>query len=153
MWWDLLIQVCVYSHKTCQLHYLCVYTTVVEPPEVTLSGSGSRVAGTSYTLTCTVTPPTGVQFDSSFPPNIQWLGPDTTHLTPTVSSQMSSGVYISNITLNPLQETHSGQYSCRASYHLGSISSKVVTDEMNITVICERLCLVSTLYNIFLAFF
>ena len=83
----------------------CMFTAVVEPPQVTLSGSGSRVAGTSYTLTCTVTPPTGVQFDSSFPPNIQWLGPDTTLLTPTNPSQISSGVYVSNITLNPLQET------------------------------------------------
>ena len=114
-----------------------MFAAVVEPPEVTLSGSGSRVAGTSYTLTCTVTPPTGVQFDSSFPPNIQWSGPDTTLLTPTVPSQISNGVYVSTVTLSPLQETHSGQYSCSASYSLGGISSEVVTEEMNITVISE----------------
>ena len=114
-----------------------LYTAVVEPPEVTLSGSGSRVDGTSYTLTCTVTPPTGVQFDSSFPPNVQWLGPDTTILTATGPSQISSGVYISTVSLNPLQETHSGQYSCSATYCLGNITSKVVTDGMNIIVICE----------------
>ena len=111
-------------------------TAVVKVPEVILSGSGSRVAGTSYTLTCTVTPPTGVQLDDSVPPNIQWSWPDTTLLTPTNPSQISS-VYISTITLNPLQETHSGQYSCSASYSLGGISSEVVTDKMNITVICE----------------
>ena len=115
----------------------CIFTAVVEPPEVTLSGSGSRVTGTSYTLTCTVTPPTGVQLDSSFPPNAQWLGPDTTILTPTAPSQISSGVYVSTITLNPLQETHSGQYSCSASYSLGGISSEVVTDETSITVTCK----------------
>ena len=111
-----------------------MFTAVVEPPEVTLSGSGSRVAGTSYTLTCTVTPPTGVQFDSSIPPNVQWSGPI---LTPTVPSQISSGVYVSNITLNPLQETHSGQYSCSASYSLGGISSEVVADQTSITVTCK----------------
>ena len=120
---------------------ILVHTAVVEPPEVTLSGSGSRVAGTSYTLTCTVTPPTGVQFDSSFPPNVQWSGPDTTLLTPMNPSQISRGVYVSNITLNPLQETHSGQYSCSASYSLRGISSGVVTDkvQLTITVICECL--------------
>ena len=114
-----------------------MFTAVVEASEVTLSGSGSRVTGTSYTLTCTVTPPTGVQFDSSFPPNVQWLGPDTTILTATGPSQISSGVYISTVILNPLQETHSGQYSCRASYRLGGISSEVVTDKTSITVTCK----------------
>ena len=114
-----------------------MFTAVVEVPEVTLSGSGSREAGTSYTLTCTVTPPTGVQFDRSFPPNVQWLGPDTTILTPTGPSQISSGVYVSNITLNPLQETYSGQYSCSASYSLGGISSEVVADEMTVIITCK----------------
>ena len=115
----------------------CMFTTVVEAPEVTLSGSGSRVAGTSYTLTCTVTPPTGVQFDSSFPPNVQWSGFDTIHLTPTNPSQISGGAYVSTVTLNPLQETHSGQYSCRANYSLGGISSEVVADQTSITVTCK----------------
>ena len=116
-----------------------MFTAVVEPPEVTLSGSGSRVAGTSYTLTCTVTPPTGVQFDSSVPPDIQWSWPNTVILIPTNPSHISSGAYVSTITLNPLQETHSGQYSCRASYSLGDISSEAVTDEMSITVTCKFL--------------
>ena len=136
MWWDLLIQVWVAITNLSIPYYLYV-TAVVETPEVTLSGSGSRVAGTSYTLTCTVTPPTGVQFDRSFPPNVQWSGSDTTILTPMNPSQISSGVYVSNTTLNPLQETHSGQYSCSASYSLGGISSEVVTDEMSITVTCK----------------
>ena len=107
-----------------------MFTAVVEPPDVTLSGSGSRVAGTSYTLTCTVTPPTGVQFLD--PPTIQW--PELNIHKP---SQISSSVYVSTITLNPLQETHSGQYSCSTSYSLGSISSEVVTDKLTVTVICK----------------
>ena len=103
---------------------------------VRLSESGSTVAGASYTLTCTVTLPSGVQLDDSVPPDIQWSWPDTIRLIPTEPSQISS-VYISTITLNPLQETHSGQYSCSASYSLGGISSEVVTDEMTVTVISE----------------
>ena len=99
-----------------------------------LSESRSPVAGASYTLTCTVTLPSEVQLDDSVPPDIQWSLPDTINLTPT-ASQISSGV--STITLDPLQETHSGQYSCSASYSLGGISSEVVTDEMTVTVISE----------------
>ena len=124
------------SHNL-SIYYMYGCCIVVEPPDVRLSGSGSRVAGTSFTLTCTVTPPTGVQFDSSFPPSIQWLGSDTTILTPTKPSQISSGVYISTVSLNPFQETHLGQYSCRASYRLGGVSSDVVADETSITVTCK----------------
>ena len=104
-----------------------------------LSESRSPVAGTLYTLTCTVTFPSGVQLDDSVPPNIQWPLPDTITiiLTPTGPSKINSGVYVSNITLNPLQETYSGQYSCSASYSLRGISSEVVTDKMNVTVISE----------------
>ena len=134
MWWDLLIQVYIYiyiHYVTCYIHIM-LCTAVVEPPEVTLSGSGSRVAGTSYTLTCTVTPPTGVQF--SVPPTIQCPG-----LTTAIrkNSQMSSGAYVCNITLNPLQEAHSGQYRCSASYSVGAISSEVATEKMAIIVLSE----------------
>ena len=107
-----------------------MYTAVVTSPDVRLSGSGSRVAGTSYALTCTVIPPTGVQF--SDPPTIQWP-----ELNIRKQPQISSGVYVTTVTLNPLKETHSGQYSCSASYSLGSISSEVVTDKLTVTVICK----------------
>ena len=126
---------------------LCI--SVVEPPKVTLSGSGSDVV---YTLTCTVALPTGVQLDNSVPPNVQWLGPDMTILTPMEYSQSSSGIYVSNVTLNPLNETHSGQYSCRASYSLGNISSEVVTDKKTVIVIVKRgmvISVISELSNLF----
>ena len=116
---------------------LCI--SVVEPPKVTLSGFGSNVA---YTLTCTVTLPTGVQLDNSVPPNVQWLGPDMTILT---HSQSSSGIYVSNVTLNPLIETHLGQYSCRASYSLGNISSEVVTDKKTVIVIVKKGAVISVI--------
>ena len=134
MWWDLLIQVCVTI--ICQLIPAenIVYPAVVEAPEVTLSGYGSGVAGTSYRLTCTVTLPSGVQSNVSDPPTVQW--PELNTATNN-NSQISTLVYVSSITLNCLQETYSGQYSCRASYSLGGISSKVVTDKINITVICK----------------
>ena len=122
-----------------------ISVAVVEAPTVRLSESGSTVAGASYTLTCTVSLPSGVQLDDSVPPNIQWLGPDTTNLTSTEASQISNGVYVSTITLNPLQEIHSGWYSCSASYSLGGISSEVVKEDVIITVIGEYSC-ISILY-------
>ena len=105
---------------------LITSNAVVEPPEVKLTGSGSGVVGTSYTLTCTVNLPSRVQLDGSVPLNVQWSGLHTT--TSTGPSQISSGVYVSTITLNPLQETHSDRYSCSVSYCLGGISSDEVTD-------------------------
>ena len=117
-----------------------ISVAVVEAPTVRLSESGSTVAGASYTLTCTVTLPSEVQLDDSFPLNIQWSWPDTIIIIPAETSQISS-VYVSTIRLNPLQETHSGQYSCSASYSLGGISSEVVTEDTAITVICEYACI------------
>ena len=117
---------------------LCI--SVVEPPKVTLSGSGSDVV---YTLTCTVALPTGVQLYNSVPPNIQWLGPDI--LTPMEHSQSRSGIYVSNVTLDPHNETHLGQYSCRASYSLGNISSEVVTDKKTVIVIVKQGTIISVI--------
>ena len=50
---------------------------------------------------------------------------------------MNDGAYTSNVTLNPLQETHTGQYMCEAGYSLGGLSSPQVND--SITVFCELL--------------
>ena len=78
--------------------------------------------------------------------NVQWLGPDMAILTPTEATQVSSGVYISNLTLNPL---HLEKYSCSVSYCLGGISSDDVRDEVlfiaddeNMTIISELLYLI-----------
>ena len=94
------------------------------------------MAGITYTLTCTVTLPSGVQFNASVPPTIQW--PELNTTSPIISHSRN-GTFVQIITLSPLHETHSGQYSCRTSYSLGGIISEVVTDEMNLTVISELL--------------
>ena len=116
------------------MHTLKCFVAVVEPPAVTLSESGPRVAEATYALTCTVTLPSGVQLNDSVPPTIQW--PELNTTIPRIL-QNRNGTYVRILTLNPLHERHSGQYSCSASYSLGGISSEVVTDEMNVTVISE----------------
>ena len=112
---------------------------MIEPPKVAVSGFGSSVAGTSYTLICSVTLPSGVQLEDSATPTIRWLGPDTStlSLTPVGPTLISDGVYTSTVTLFPLLETHTGQYVCEARYSLGGLMSPQVEDSKNITVISE----------------
>ena len=107
---------------------------MIERTEVAVSGFGSSVTGTSYILTCRVTLPSGVQLEDSATPTIQWLGPDTSTLTPVGPTLIGDGVYTSNVTLFPLLETHTGQYVCEAGYNLGSLLSPQVEDRENITV-------------------
>ena len=104
------------------LHILAMFFTVVaESPEVVVSGEGSGVTGTSYTLTCRVGLPSGVEPDSL---DIQWLG------LPTPQPVMiSTGVYISNVTLNPLLPNNTG-YTCTASYTINGVSSLLVIESI-----------------------
>ena len=113
------------------LHILAMFFTVVaESPEVVVSGEGSGVTGTSYTLTCRVSLPSGVEPDSL---DIQWLG------LPTPQPVMiSTGVYITNVTLNPLLPNNTG-YTCTASYTINGLSSLLVIESICISDICKCL--------------
>ena len=121
---------------------MCNYSfaTVVAPPAVVVSGEGSGVAGTSYTLSCRVSLPSGVEPDSL---DIQWLGPSTPE-----SVMISTGVYTSNVTLDPLPPTTTDS-TCRASYTINGVSSGVVQESLTINVVskstlfqCHRDCVV-----------
>ena len=102
--------------------------TVVVTPVVSVSGEGLGVAGTSYSLTCRVSLPSGVEPD---PLDIQWVG------LPTPQPVMiSAGVYISNVTLNPLPPTTTS-YTCRASYTENGVFSRIIEDTISINVISE----------------
>ena len=107
------------------LHFLAIFITVVaESPEVVVSGEGSGVTGTSSTLTCRVSLPSGVEPDSL---DIQWLG------IPTPQPVMiSTGVYISNVTLNPLLPNNN-EYTCTASYTINGVSSLLVQKSTRIS--------------------
>ena len=107
------------------LLFLAISIVVVaESPEVVVSGEGSGVTGTSYTLTCRVSLPSGVEPDSL---DIQWLG------LPTPQPVMiSTGVYISNVTLNPLLPNNTG-YTCTASYKINGVPSLLAQDTISIS--------------------
>ena len=95
-----------------------------------MSGEGSGVTGTSYTLTCRVSLPSGVEPDSL---DIQWLGLPTPQPV-----NISTGVYISNVTLNPLLPNNTG-YTCTASYTINGVSSLLIIESICISDICKCL--------------
>ena len=96
------------------------------------------MAGTSYTLSCRVSLPSGVEPDSL---DIKWLGLSTPEPV-----MISTGVYIRTVTLDPLLPTTT-DYTCRASYTENGVSSGVVQKSLTINVVsksaifqCQRLC-------------
>ena len=99
----------------------------VAPPVVVVSGEGSGVVGTSYTLSCRVSLPSGVEPDSL---DIQWLGLSTSEPV-----MISTGVYISTVTLDPLPPTTT-DYTCRASYIENGVS-EVVQENLPINVVSK----------------
>ena len=104
-----------------------LFTTAIAAPVMRVSGEGSGVAGTSYSLTCRVRLPSGVEPDSL---DIQWVG------LPTPQPVMiSAGVYIRNVTLNPLSPTTTS-YTCRASYTESGVSL-VVEDSISVNVVSK----------------
>ena len=87
------------------------------------------MVGTSYTLSCRVSLPSGVEPDSL---DIQWLGLST----PEPVMMISTGVYISTVTLDPLLPTTT-DYTCRASYTENGVSSGVVQKNLTINVVSK----------------
>ena len=104
------------------------FSTVLAPPVVVVSGEGSGVAGTSYTLSCRVNLPSGVEPD---PLDIQWLGLSTPEPV-----MISTGVYTSTVTLDSLPPTIT-DYTCRASYTENRLSSGVVQESLTINVVSK----------------
>ena len=112
-----------------QLYLFCditlhgnIITVIAESPEVVVSGELSGVAGTSYTLTCTLSLPSGVVVPDSI--DIQWLGQP-----PPPIEMTSPGVYIA--TLDIMLQNPTG-YTCTASYTVNRVSSKLVQDRIDI---------------------
>ena len=111
----------------------------VAQPVVVVSGEGPGVAGTSYILSCRVSLPSGVEPDSL---DIQWLGLSTPEPV-----MISTGVYISTVTLDPLPPTTT-DYTCKASYTENGVPSGIVQKSLTINVVsksassfqCQRLC-------------
>ena len=97
---------------------------------VSVSGEGSGVAGTSYSLTCLVRLPPGV---AQFPLNIQWKRPNMP-FTPAVITASTTRGFLATLQLPSLQSSDAGEYLCQASYSLGGYTSSLVNDSFTLNV-------------------
>ena len=103
---------------------------VLDPPSLAVIALGSAVAGSSFTLTCNVTLPTGV----SETPIVQWEGPG---LSTTGSVWGSGSTYTSQQTLDPLTLSQAGDYTCTATYTENGETSPEGSDTVTVTVTSE----------------
>ena len=74
---------------------------------VSVSAGGNPILGQQYTLTCNVSVTSG-----SGTPTVQWVDPGS-------STPMATGgdftVRNTTLTINPLRQSHAGQYTCQAT--------------------------------------
>ena len=115
-----------------QFQPLTTCTPALSAPTVEVDGPTLATVGSSYTLTCTVTLPTGV----AVTPDVQWEGPglsgDTTGTVPG-----SGGTYTSELPLNPLSSSHGGDYTCTATYTVDGQTSPEGRNTLSVTVVSE----------------
>ena len=98
-----------------------------------VSGEGSGVVGTSYSLTCIVRLPLGVDQVS---PNIQWKTPNLP-FTPASMRSFAFNRFLATLKLVTLQSSDAGEYLCQASYSLGGHISPLVNGSFILDVIGE----------------
>ena len=101
-------------------------SAVEAPVLVSVSGEGSGVAGTLYSLTCRVRLPLGVD---QFLLNIQWKKPNMPFTlalhTPATHNPL---LFTATLQHPSLQSSDAGEYLCQANYSLGGHTSPLVND-------------------------
>ena len=79
--------------------------------EVSITTGANPTAGQSYTFTCTITPQGGL----TGTPTVQWRGPGSSVPITTSQDFTVSSTPPYTLTINPLQQSHNGQYTCQAT--------------------------------------
>ena len=98
---------------------------------VSVSGEGSGVAGTSYSLMCRVKLPSGV---SKVIPNMHWKRPNVPFTCAFITAITSAG-YLATLQLPSLKSSDAGEYLCQASYSLGGHTSPLVNSAFTLNVL------------------
>ena len=86
--------------------------------------------GQSYTLTCNVSVASGV----AGPPIVQWVGPGSSAPIVTGGDFTVSSTSPYTLTINPLRQSHAGQYACQAGVQnvTNTASVSLVVDGMTV---------------------
>ena len=79
--------------------------------QVAITPGANPTAGQSYTFTCTVTPQGGL----TGTPTVQWVGPGSSATITTGGDFTVSSTPTYTLTINPLRQSHDGQYTCQAT--------------------------------------
>ena len=99
------------------------------PVAVTITSSGTPVAGQSFTLTCQAT-------TTLASPSYQWFD-DGGNLVGNVST----------LTLNPLLESNTGEYSCQVTQAMELIKDLAVESQELLYKVCLLLTLFCSFHN------
>ena len=120
----------------CASLHVYVYSLSVPVPDVVTTPNRTTplYAGTSVTLTCTVTLHTNVDNGESV--GMAWLDPRS--LPRNQYSQTKAGrTYTRNITISPLLDRHSGRYQCLVFVSGRNVKQATSTSAINITVMSK----------------
>ena len=95
------------------------------------------VLGQQYSLTCNVTISNGIVGD----PTVEWMWPNGSNVITTGGDFTISHTPSNTLTINPLRESHAGQYTCRASVGgvSGTASVTVNATGMSFDALCNVL--------------
>ena len=102
-------------------------------PSVAVTAPAPAIAGSSFTLTCTISLPAGVLVV----PDVRWQGPAVTAGSAPSTVTGLGPTYTSELTINPLTLSHGGQYTCTASYTVDGGTSPHGTNTVILTVTSE----------------
>ena len=83
----------------------CSFTVLVS-----ITAGENPTLGQQYTLTCNVTVASG-----SGTPTVQWVGPGSSAPIATGGDFTVSSTAPYTLTINPLRQSHAGQYTCQAT--------------------------------------
>jgi len=78
---------------------------------VSITAGGNPTLGQPYTLTCNVSVASGV----TGTPAVQWMGPGSSAPFTTGGDFTVSSTSPYTLTINPLRQSHAGQYTCQAT--------------------------------------
>ena len=78
---------------------------------VSVTAGGNPTLGQSYTLTCNVSVASGV----TGTPTVQWVGPGSSAPITTGGDFTVSSTSPYTLIINPLRQSHTGQYTCQVT--------------------------------------
>ena len=97
---------------------------------VSITAGGNPTLGQPYTLTCNVSVASGV----TGTPSVQWVGPGSSAPIVTGGDFTVSSTSPYTLIINPLRQSHAGQYTCQATVGSDTETASVMVDITGIRV-------------------